>query len=84
VNAALAFGAKVTSYGDGMVDRVRKIAGGAPDLVLRTVQEPGGLPDLVNIVDGDPRHIVTITDFEAAARLGVRATGREKNVVLRF
>jgi hypothetical protein len=31
-------GAKVTPYGDGMVERVREIAGGVPDKVLHTAQ----------------------------------------------
>ncbi len=47
-------GAKVTPYGEGMVGRVREMAGGAPDLVLHTALAPGVLPDLIEIVDGDP------------------------------
>ena len=39
-------GAKVTPYGDGMVERVRKIAGGSTDLALHTAQVKGVLPDL--------------------------------------
>jgi NADPH:quinone reductase-like Zn-dependent oxidoreductase len=39
-------GAKVTPYGGGMVERVREIAGGAPDMVLHTAQVTGVLPDL--------------------------------------
>lgn len=77
-------GAKVTSYGHGMVDRVREIAGGAPDLVLDTAPVSGVLPDLVKIVVGDPRRVLTITDFEGAAQLGVRDTGREQHIVLRY
>jgi NADPH:quinone reductase-like Zn-dependent oxidoreductase len=39
-------GAKVTPYGDGMVERVREIAGGAPYMVLHTAQVTGVLLDL--------------------------------------
>ncbi len=76
-------GAKVTSYGDGMVERVRAIAGGAPDLVLHTALAPGVLPDLLSIVDGDPRRIMSISDFDEQG-LGVRTTGREPDMVPRY
>ena len=65
-------GATVTSYGEGMVDRVRDIAGGAPDLILDTAPPSGVLPALVQIAGGDARRVLTITDFAAAAELGVR------------
>ncbi|WP_428491951.1 NADP-dependent oxidoreductase [Rhodopila sp.] len=68
------FGAKVTSYGNGMVDRVIDIAGGAIDLVLDTAPASGVLPDLISIAGGDPRHVLTITDFEAASQLGARSS----------
>ena len=67
-----AFGATVTSYGDGMVDRVLEIAGGALDLVLDTAPVSGALPGLIKIAGGDPRHVFTITDFAAAEELDVR------------
>ena len=76
-------GAKVTPYGDGMVERVREIAGGAPDLVLHTALAPGVLPDLIKIVDGVPDRVMSITDFDEAG-LGVRTTGREANLVPRY
>ena len=64
-------GAKVTSYGPGMVQRVREIAGGSPDLILDTAG--GALADLLAIAGGDPRRILTISsDFQAANALGVR------------
>ena len=78
-----AFGAKVTSYGDGMVDRVVNIAGGAPDLVLDTAPPSGVLPDLIRIARGDPRRVLTITDFEAASRLGARSSFGE-DATLRY
>jgi len=76
-----ALGAVVTPYGEGMVERVRALLGGAPDLVFDAapvnmqpaLAPPGGLlPDLVRIVDGDPRRVITCGDFAGAARLGVR------------
>jgi len=76
-----ALGAVVTPYGDGMVERVRKIAGGSPDLIFDTapvnmqpnIARPGGiLPDLIQIADGDPKRVMTCGDFEHAPKLGVR------------
>ena len=72
-------GAKVTPYGDGMVERVRELAGGAPDFALHTAQVSGLLPDLVKIVDGDPRRVMSFSDFDEDG-LGVRTTGREQGV----
>jgi len=75
-------GAKVTPYGDGMVKRVRELAGGAPDFALHTARVKGVLPDLVKIVDGDPHRVMSFSDFDEGG-LGVRTTGREKGVVHR-
>ncbi len=76
-------GAKVTPYGDGMVERVREIAGVAPDFALHTAQVKGVLPDLVKIVDGDPRRVMSFSDFDEDG-IGVRTTGREKGGVHRY
>ena len=76
-------GAEVTPYGEGMVERVRAIAGGAPDLVLHTALAPGVLPDLIKIVDGDSQRVMSITDFDEGG-LGVRTTGREPGLVPRY
>jgi NADPH:quinone reductase-like Zn-dependent oxidoreductase len=76
-------GAKVTPYGDGMVERVRELAGGAPDFALHTARVKGVLPDLVKIVDGDPHRVMSFSDFDEGG-LGVRTTGREKGVVHRY
>ena len=74
-------GAMVTPYGDGMVERVREIAGGSPDLVFDTapvnmqpnIARLGGiLADLVEIADGDPRRVMTCGDFDNAPKHGVR------------
>jgi NADPH:quinone reductase-like Zn-dependent oxidoreductase len=66
-NKLRAFGATVTAYGDGMVERVKAL--GAVDLVLDTVG--GALPDLIRIVDGDPKRVLSIAD-RSGAELGVR------------
>ena len=76
-------GAKVTPYGEGTVERVREIAGGAPDFALHTAQVTGALPGLIKIVDGDPRRVMSFADFDQDG-LGVRTTGREKGVVPRY
>jgi NADPH:quinone reductase-like Zn-dependent oxidoreductase len=76
-------GAKVTPYGDGMVERVRELAGGAPDFALHTARVKGVLPDLVKIVDGDPHRVMSFSDFDEGG-LGVRTTGREEGVVHRY
>jgi NADPH:quinone reductase-like Zn-dependent oxidoreductase len=76
-----ALGAEVTPYGEGMVERVRAIAGGSPDLVFDAapvnmapaIAAPGGvLPDLVAIAGGDARRVITCGDFARAGELGVR------------
>jgi NADPH:quinone reductase-like Zn-dependent oxidoreductase len=76
-----ALGAEVTPYGDGMVERVRKIAGGPVDLVFDAAPvhlAPGLAPvggvlaDLVEIAGGDPRRVLTCGDVSGAAALGVR------------
>jgi NADPH:quinone reductase-like Zn-dependent oxidoreductase len=61
------FGATVTAYGDGMVERVKAL--GPVDQVLDTVG--GALPDLIRIVDGDPKRVMSIAD-KSGPQLGVR------------
>jgi NADPH:quinone reductase-like Zn-dependent oxidoreductase len=66
------FGALVTSYGDGMPDRVRELAGGPIDFVLDTPPpSEGTLPDLIALA-GDPSRVVTISNHDEARRLGAR------------
>jgi NADPH:quinone reductase-like Zn-dependent oxidoreductase len=76
-------GAKVTPYGEGMVERVRDLAGGAADFALHTAQVKGTLPDLVKIVGGDPKRVLSFADFDEEG-IGVRTTGREKCGVPRY
>ncbi len=68
-----ALGASVTSYGEGMVERVLEITGKSPDLILDTAPASGVLPALVQIA-GDASHVLTISDFAAAKELGVRSS----------
>lgn len=76
-------GAKVTPYGKGMVERVRDIAGGPVDLALHTARVKGVLPDLVKIVGGDPKRVMSFSDFDEDG-IGVRTTGRERSGVHRY
>ncbi|MFL6119008.1 NADP-dependent oxidoreductase [Actinophytocola sp.] len=52
-----------TTYGPGLVDRVRALAPNGVDAVFDCAR--GALPDLIAIA-GDPKHVVTIADFAAA------------------
>ena len=65
-------GAEPTSYGDGLVDRVRVLAPDGVDLAFDTAGK-GDVPALVELT-GDPGRVATIADFGAAA-LGVKVTG---------
>jgi len=67
-----ALGVAVTPHGDGMAEKIREIAGAPLDLIFDTAPAGGVLPDLVEIAGGDPRRVLTCTDFAAAADLGVR------------
>jgi NADPH:quinone reductase-like Zn-dependent oxidoreductase len=69
-----ALGATVSPYGDGMAERVLGAANGPVDLVLNTAPPSGALSDLVRIAGGDPRRVLTISDFGAATELGVRTS----------
>ena len=60
-------GAEVTPYGDGMVERVRKIAGGAPHLIFDAGPISDVLPDLVRIAGGDAHRVVTVSNHGPAA-----------------
>ena len=70
-------GASVTAYGEGMLERVLQMTGSkSPDLILDTALASGTLPALFKIA-GDPKRVVTISDFAAAKELGVRANIEE-------
>ena len=78
-----ALGATVTSYGEGMVERVLELNGGPTDFALHTAQVKGVLADLVRIVGGDPKRVMSFSDFDEGG-VGVRTTGRERGVVHRY
>jgi NADPH:quinone reductase-like Zn-dependent oxidoreductase len=64
------FGASVTSYGDGMVERVRELADGSVDHVLDVSRpNPGAIAALVEIV-GDPTRVMTISNHDEARAQG--------------
>ena len=66
------FGALVTPYGDGMVDRVRALADGPIDHVLDVSRpNPGAIAALVEIA-GDPARLVTISNHDEARAQGAR------------
>ncbi|HYM56411.1 MAG TPA: NADP-dependent oxidoreductase [Solirubrobacteraceae bacterium] len=64
-------GAEPTTYGDGLVDRVRELAPDGVDRALDTAGR-GALPELIEIT-GSPDHVVTIADFSAVEH-GERVT----------
>lgn len=67
------FGARVTTYGEGMAQRVRALAEGDVDSVLDVPRpSPGTLPDLIALAGGDPRRVMTISNQEEARTLGAR------------
>lgn len=67
-----AFGAAVTTYGEGMAGRVHALAGGPIDVVLDTAPPaPGTIATLVEIA-GDPGRVVTISNHAEARALGAR------------
>ncbi len=72
------YGAEVTGYGDGLVDRIRALAPDGVDRVLD--MGPGGaLGELVEIA-GDPQHVLTISDMQAAGGAGVKTSGGPTSV----
>jgi NADPH:quinone reductase-like Zn-dependent oxidoreductase len=66
-------GAEPTTYGEGLVERVRAIAPGGIDTAF-DVAGGGALPALVELA-GAPEHVLTIADFAGAPETGVRVTG---------
>lgn len=70
-------GATVTAYGAGMVERILELNAGPVDLAFDAAPVGGSLPSLIQIADGDPKRVLTASDFAAAAELGVRDTFHE-------
>jgi NADPH:quinone reductase-like Zn-dependent oxidoreductase len=65
-------GAEPTTYGPGLVERVRELAPDGVDLAFDTAGR-GAIPDLIELT-GDPARVATIADFGARA-LGAKVTG---------
>ena len=65
-------GAEPTTYGDGLVERVRALAPDGVDFAFDTAGK-GGIQDLIALT-GDPARVATIADF-TAGQLGVKVTG---------
>lgn len=72
-----ALGATVVGYGDGLAERVEALGVGRVDVAFDTAPPNGALPQLVEIVDGDPRRVLTCSDLATAAELGVRDSFHE-------
>jgi NADPH:quinone reductase-like Zn-dependent oxidoreductase len=66
-------GAVPTTYGDGLVERVRAIAPDGVDAALDAAGR-GALPALVELAGG-PEHVVTIADYQGAQAIGVTFSG---------
>lgn len=71
-DALRAAGAEVTSYGDGMAERVRELAAGPVELVLDAAPFSNALPELVRTVK-EPERVLTLGILEADNELGVRS-----------
>jgi len=66
-------GALVTTYGEGMSERVRALAGGDVDLVLDTARTAeGAMATLIALAGGDPKRVVTVSNHDEARHLGAR------------
>jgi NADPH:quinone reductase-like Zn-dependent oxidoreductase len=72
------YGAEVTGYGDGLVDRVCALAPDGVDRVLD--MGPGGALTALVELAGDPQHVLTISDMQGAASAGVRTSGGPTSV----
>jgi NADPH:quinone reductase-like Zn-dependent oxidoreductase len=72
-----AFGAVVTPYGQGVVDRVRALADGPIDHVLDASRpNTGAIAALIEIA-GDPMRVITISNHDDARSLGARVNTDE-------
>jgi NADPH:quinone reductase-like Zn-dependent oxidoreductase len=67
------FGAEPTTYGDGLVERVRRLASDGVDRALDAAGG-GALPALVELT-GSPDRVVTIADYQGAEQTGVPFSG---------
>ncbi|WP_145909208.1 NADP-dependent oxidoreductase [Kitasatospora viridis] len=70
-------GATVVGYGEGLAERLKALGVGQVDLVFDTAPPSGALPELVEVVGGDPHRVLTCSDLAAAPEIGVRDTFHE-------
>jgi NADPH:quinone reductase-like Zn-dependent oxidoreductase len=70
------FGAEPTTYGDGLVQRVRALVDGKDPAADRALDAAGGgaLPDLVALT-GSPERVLTSADYAGAEQAGVTFSG---------
>jgi NADPH:quinone reductase-like Zn-dependent oxidoreductase len=70
------FGAEPTTYGDGLVERVRALVGAHEPTVGLALDASGGgaLPALVELT-GSPDRVLTIADYAGAEETGVAFSG---------
>jgi NADPH:quinone reductase-like Zn-dependent oxidoreductase len=66
-------GAEATTYGEGLVERVRELVPEGVDAALDAAGG-GALPALVELAGG-PEHVVTIADYAGAQETGARFSG---------
>jgi NADPH:quinone reductase-like Zn-dependent oxidoreductase len=66
-------GAEPTTYGEGLVERVREIVPDGVDVALDAAGG-GALPALVKLT-GDPDHVITIADYAGTQATGVKFSG---------
>jgi NADPH:quinone reductase-like Zn-dependent oxidoreductase len=69
-------GAVPTTYGDGLVERVRALAPDGVDAAL-DISGSGVIPDLITLT-GDPAKVLSIADFDAP-KLGAQISSASEN-----
>ncbi|MFF1903564.1 NADP-dependent oxidoreductase [Kitasatospora sp. NPDC058218] len=74
-----ALGAIPVTYGDGLAERVRAVAPDGVDRVLDAAGQGDVLPLSIELAGG-AEHVLTIADFEGAARYGVRVSAGAETV----
>ncbi|SSC25885.1 Polyketide synthase, enoylreductase domain, partial [Klenkia terrae] len=79
-DALTALGIRVTTYGEGLADRVAALAPDGVDVAVHAAPS-ASLPDLVAIV-GDATRVVTVVDTAGAARLGARSVNARNDSAL--
>lgn len=71
-----ALGATPTTYGDGLVERVRELAPDGIDAAL-DISGSGVIAELIELT-GDPQKVVSIADFDAP-KLGAQVSSQSKD-----